>query len=123
MVVIDASAVLAWLRRESGSDRVRALLADALIPATNWSEVLQKSRSSAADPDVVASHLSGLGLEVIDVTEEDARIAAGLWQPASRHSLADRICLASAMRLQLPVVTADRAWADHATDPEVILIR
>lgn len=123
MVIMDASAVLAWLRRESGSERVRHLLAEALIPAVNWSEVLQKSQAKGLDPDVVARRLAGLGLQVVDVTEEDASVAAGLWQARSNHSLADRLCLASAIRHGLPVVTADRGWAEISGGLEIVLIR
>jgi len=123
MVIMDASAALAWLRQEPGSERVRDLLAEALIPATNWSEVLQKTRARGEEPMTVASLLSGLGLAVADVTEEDGRIAAELWQAGAGQSLADRICLASGIRHGLPVVTADRGWAGIAQAPELILIR
>lgn len=123
MVIMDASAVLAWLQKEPGGERVRQLLADALIPATNWSEVLQKSRQRGAEPGAVAGLLSGMGLQVVGVTEEDGRIAADLWRAGGDYSLADRICLASSIRHRLPVVTADRAWASVASAPEVIVIR
>jgi len=38
-------------------------------------------------------------------------------------SLGDRACLALGERLGLPVVTADRAWADLDLDVAVSLIR
>jgi len=123
MVILDASAVLAWLQQEPGSEVVRPRLVDGLIPATNWSEVLQKSRRRGVDPRVAGSLLSGLGLQVVDVTEDDGRVAAELWSIETGHSLADRICMASALRHDLPVVTADRTWTSVATGPELILIR
>lgn len=123
MVIMDASAVLAWLRRESGSERVRPLMGDALIPATNWSEILRKSRQRGVDPIAVARLLSGIGLQVIDVTEDDGRLAAELWSAGAGYSLVDRICLASGIRHDLPVATADRSWAAVANGPRLILIR
>jgi len=123
MAIMDASAVLAWLQQEPGSERVRSLLGEGLIPATNWSEVLQKSRTRGIDPVAVAGMLSGLGLQVVDVTEYDGRVAAELWSAGAGHSLADRICMASGIRHDLPVATADRSWATVVKGPELILIR
>jgi ribonuclease VapC len=56
---------------------------------------------------------------------EDARAAAALaaGTRAAGLSLADRACLALAIRLGQPVLTADRAWATVAVGAEVQLIR
>ena len=42
-LVLDASALLAWLHRESGGELVGTVLDGASISAVNWSEVIQKS--------------------------------------------------------------------------------
>lgn len=57
------------------------------------------------------------------MTEADGARAADLWSPGSPLSLADRLCLALALRLGLPVVTADAAWPAARGGPEVILVR
>jgi PIN domain nuclease of toxin-antitoxin system len=44
------------------------------------------------------------------VAIDDAEAAAAMWQEGTPLSLADRLCLALAERLELPVLTADRAW-------------
>ena len=50
MNVFDSSALIAYLRRESGSDTVRQrLLAGGVCSAANWCEVAQKVRASGAD--------------------------------------------------------------------------
>ncbi len=41
-VVLDTSAVLAWLHDEPGADVVYPLLPDAIMSAANWSETWQK---------------------------------------------------------------------------------
>jgi ribonuclease VapC len=63
--------------------------------------------------------------EVIDFDRALA-MRAGLMRRATRAqglSLGDRACLALAERLALPVLTADRVWADLDLGIEVVLIR
>ncbi len=120
MMVIDSSAVLAYLLDEPGADRVRAALTDgAVISAVNWSEVAQKVRRADAWEAARALLLS-YPLQIASVAVDDAEAAAALWMPGSPFSLADRFCLALGARLQLPVLSADRAWFDR---PEVIPVR
>ena len=121
--VVDASVVLAWLQDEPGADDAEPHLMDGVIGAANWSEVLQKSSQHGAPVGIVARLLVSFGLEVVDVTAEDAVLAAQLWRPAWSLSLGDRLCLALGLRLGLPVATADVAWQRVADGPEVIVIR
>jgi PIN domain nuclease of toxin-antitoxin system len=118
--VVDASAVLAWLQEEAGSDAAEPYLMEGVIGAANWSEVLQKARQHGAPTELVSRLLASFGLAVVEVTAEDAERAADLWEPGSVLSLADRLCLALGQRLAGPVVTTDAAWASV---PEVVLIR
>jgi len=124
-VVLDTSAVLAWLRREPGSDVVHPLLATAVMSAANWSETWQKLDQHGADADKATNRLRALGMRVEAVTEADAVCAAKLWSRTRKAglSLGDRCCLALGARLGLATVTADTAWADLALDVEVRLIR
>lgn len=102
--------MLAWLQEEPGGERVGNLLEDSVVAAANWAEILQKARQHGANPHEVGLMLRSLGLEVVDVTREDGESAASIWQKALPLSLGDRLCLAVAIRLQLPVVTADALW-------------
>jgi ribonuclease VapC len=43
------------------------------------------------------------------------------WERKNSGSLGDRACLATALRLGLPAVTADKVWANIA-DPEVKVV-
>ena len=121
--VIDASVVLAWLQDEPGSEVAERQLMEGIIGAANWSEVLQKARQHGAQPGLVARLLGSFGLQVADVTAEDAERAADLWNPGSALSLADRLCLALGLRLGAEVVTTDTAWQSVRGGPKVILIR
>jgi len=115
-VVVDASLVLAWLQDEAGSDEAEPLLMEGLIGAANWSEVLQKARQHGVRASVVARLLASFGLQVVDVTADDAQIAAELWRAGTSLSLGDRLCLALGLRLRLDVATADGTWGASAAD-------
>ena len=121
--VVDASVVLAWLQDEPGSNDAEAMLVDGVIGAANWSEVMQKGQQHGVAMELVARLLASFGLRVADVTRRDGERAADLWGSGSGLSLGDRLCLALALRLDLPVGTTDRRWRDIAGAPRVILVR
>lgn len=111
MIVLDASAILAYLQDERGADRVEQTLAEgASCGAANWSEVAQKVRSRGADWELAGSLLRSYDLRLHDVTVGDAERAAEMSADLPAHSLGDRLCLALAERLDCDVLTADRAW-------------
>ncbi|WP_439565399.1 PIN domain-containing protein [Microcella sp.] len=115
MLVVDSSALLAYLQGEPGADLVRAHLGEgAVISAVNWSEVAQKVRRTDSW-EVARALLLSYPLQVASVDVDDAEAAAAMWMPGSPLSLADRLCLALADRLQLEVLSADRAWFDLDT--------
>lgn len=121
MNVFDASALLAYLKGEDGSDVVRAQLEQGgACGAANWSEVAQKVRSAGADWDLARGLLLSYDLEVEPVTVADAERAAALWVQGEGLSLGDRLCLALSARLGATSWTADTEWRGR---PGVELIR
>lgn len=122
-VVLDSSAVLAWLQGEPGGGQVRALLDVSVIGAANWSEILQKAQQHGAVAHDVGRLLRALGTRVEPVEERDGERAARLWTASPFLSLGDRLGLALAERLALPAVTADAAWAETEIGVEVRLLR
>jgi PIN domain nuclease of toxin-antitoxin system len=112
--VLDTSALLAWLWKEPGEDIVqRALTAGGCrLSAVNLAELLAKfSDASLAALDGLAL-VQELELIVLPFEAADAVESARL-RAATRPmglSLGDRACLALAIRLGLPVLSADRAW-------------
>lgn len=124
-VVLDASALLAYLRAEPGSEAVDGVLGSALITSVNWAEVLQKSLSAGVEVEGLRQELQALGLAVEPFSAGDADTAALLW-PQTRNlglSLADRACLSLALRLNLPVLTCDRIWAELTLPLRIQLLR
>ncbi len=110
--MVDASALLALLLREPGWERCRRGRAP-MTSAVNWSEVSQKAWSRGVDSAEVLSAVSSAGLGILPLTQERAEGTARLWS-ATRElglSLADRACIALALELERPAVTADHTWA------------
>jgi PIN domain nuclease of toxin-antitoxin system len=117
--VLDASALLAYLHAEEGAAEVADAVAQtAAISAANWAEMLSKAAEVGSSPSRLAADLEEQGLlhgliDVIPLTATDALAIAELRVPTKERglSLGDRASLALALRLRLPVLTADRSWA------------
>jgi ribonuclease VapC len=123
--VLDASALLALIQAEPGSDRVAEVLDGAIISAVNLAEVVSQLADRGIPGDAIRRQLTRLDLGVVAV-DEDLAYAAGLLRPATRLlglSLGDRVCLALARRLGAVALTTDRAWARLEIGVAVELVR
>ncbi len=111
MIVLDASALLAYLQGEEGADIVESHLeTGSVCPSVNWSEVAQKVRAAGGNWDLSRALLLSYGIDVTPVTVVDAESAAARWVRGAGHSIADRLCMSVADRLELPALTADSSW-------------
>lgn len=109
--VLDASALLAFLQGERGADIVEdKLVAGAVCGTVNWSEVAQKVLAAERDWDLARALLLSYDLDLEPVAAEDAELAARRWRRGEGLSLADRLCLALADRVDGDVWTADESW-------------
>jgi PIN domain nuclease of toxin-antitoxin system len=120
-VVLDTSALLAWLLGEPGADIVRKAIGPrAVVSAANWAELARKVTEKGTDWPQLRNALVALGLNVEPVTAADAEASATIGEPRDGLSLGDRLCLAVGRRFGCDVLTADNAWA-HL--PGVVMIR
>ncbi len=111
-IVFDASAVLALIRDELGGDKVAGYIGRATISAVNLQEVIKELLLSDLDEPVIRELLGELRLEV-HVHDEAAAYAAAALHRATKEfgrGLGDRSCMALAMSLGVPALTADREW-------------
>ncbi len=124
-IVLDASALLAMLGAEPGSETVARSLPRAAMSAVNLSEVVAKFSDRGMPESAIRSSLEGLGL---DIYPFDAAMAysAGTLRPAMRSSglpLGDRACLALGLELSATVLTTDREWKRLKVGVKVRTIR
>ena len=123
--VLDASAILALLNNESGSEIVVNVLTEAVISSVNLSEIVAKLADNGMSEVEVREVIGALGLEI---TNFDTEIAfhAGMLRPLTRSvglSFGDRACFSLGKFLGLPILTTDRAWANLNLGANVQVIR
>lgn len=118
-IILDASAILAYLQGEPGWEQIETCLRDAsscFVPAANQAEIIAKALDKNMAIVELNSILGSLGYQVIAHPPEDGE-QAGRLRSTTREaglSLGDRLCLAAALRLKAIVFTADRPWLNFA---------
>jgi len=123
--VLDASAVLALLNQETGSEEILQLIDNAAISTVNLSEVIAKLAEAGIPEDEIKQILFHLNLEVILFNQEQA-LKAGMMRPATKSiglSFEDRACLALGVILNQPVITTDRLWSNLNLGIEIRVVR
>ena len=112
-VVLDSSAVLAFLDDEPGGEQVAQLFERASISSVNLSEVVAKLTERGAAGQIIDETLHDLDLDVVAFDAAQATVAGKLRATtrAAGLSLGDRACLALALDQEATAVTTDRAWS------------
>jgi ribonuclease VapC len=126
-VVLDASAVLAYLQDESGYEQVHGVLSEgnAIMSVVNFAEVVGKLLEAGLPEASVKTVMGNLDLEIEPMDAKQAW-ETGLLRMSTREfglSLGDRACLALAYIKKLPVITADKQWDKFKTELKIIQLR
>jgi ribonuclease VapC len=112
-IVLDASALLALLNQEPGSDALTPeLLSAAAISTVNLAEVHGKLVARGLSPDDAWEAALGPIREAVPFTADHARLVGDLIAQTRQLglSLGDRACLALGLALKAPIYTADKSW-------------
>ena len=112
--VYDASAILAFMKRERGGQRVVETADEAVISAVNYSEVVAKIHEGGGDIEFGLEALEDLQLTLIPFAVADATEAGKLQMITHRTgiSFGDRACLALARARNATALTTDRRWSE-----------
>jgi ribonuclease VapC len=122
--IIDASAIIALIKKEKGAEIVESHLKGAVMSSVNFSEAVAVL-ARKMPREIIVSILTKLISEVIPFDERQAVEAGMLYQETKQFGLpfGDLACLALAKIKKLPVLTADAIWSKLTLDIEIKNIR
>ncbi len=113
------------LLNEPGAEVVRPHLAHAIVSVVNYAEVLGRAATLCGSLDEAKRRVDLHIPHVLPFDLAQATATASLL-PSTRPlglSLGDRACLALGLVRRLPILTADRRWADVPDAVVVELVR
>lgn len=115
--LLDASAILAMLKREPGHQRATECYGDGAVSSVNAAEVAIKLQRDGMPAAEVQRTFDDLNLVIIPFDPSWVLPAATIVPVRGNGlSLGDRACLATARALKLTAVTTDSAWARFMSD-------
>ena len=113
-VLLDASAIIALIKKEKGFQLVDDILANSAISSVNFSELISALAREGISPEDIDLMTKNIIPEIIPF-DHSLSIRTGKLADVTKSkglSLGDRACIATALQLDLPVYTADRVWAE-----------
>ena len=129
--VLDSYAVLAFLFRESGYEKVAALFERAaesdktlLIAAPNWAEVryMIERKVGLARWREARAKLLGLPIEIISVDQDLAEMAGEI-KATNKMSLADCFAAALAKQQKAEIYTGDPEFRAVESDLKIVWLQ
>jgi ribonuclease VapC len=124
-VVLDTSALLAFVTGERGGETVADVIGDAVISTVNFAEAVSKLIDRGASLVRAREALAVADYEIVNFDREQAEETGALIAKTRGRglSLGDRACLALAQREGVAAFTADRRWTEVDTGVQVTLFR
>jgi ribonuclease VapC len=133
-IVVDVSALLAWLLNERGGDTINKILDLAIVPVSVIVDVLYRAGEMGlkTPPAQILQDLESVGVSIEPILPIDSLGAAELIaisqkkQKSKEHSslsLGDGLCIAVAERLGLLLAGDDKYWNACDLQAEFYLFR
>ncbi len=133
-IVVDASALLAWLLNERGGDTINKILDLAIAPVSVIVEVLYRAgeKGLKTPPAQILQDLESVGVSIEPILPIDSLRAAELIAISRKKqnskkerslSLGDGLCIAVAERLGLLLTGGDKYWSECDLRVEFFLFR
>ena len=112
-IILDACALIAYMRNESGAEMVRRALAapktKVLIHAVNLYEVFYDTyRQQPGLAHLVPEFAKKAGIQIFGRIDHRLMEEAAMLKVSFRMSLADSIALGLSRKLKAPLLSADR---------------
>ena len=123
--VIDASALLAFVRDEPGAGRVAAVLSNCAISTVNLGEAVTALVNRGHPAGEARRIMASVRIDSVPL-DRDVALDAGALRETTRSlglSFGDRVCLSLAARLGATALTCDRKWTALEAGIAVELIR
>lgn len=130
-IVLDSSAVLALALKESGGEKVAALLslldsgrpASIALSTVSWCEILTRLYRDSNSMTTEQLHALLADVELIPLSKADAEMAADFSRLHPQLSLGDRACLALASARGATAWTTDKIWKQAKVGVPVEILR
>lgn len=117
-IILDASALLALIQNEPGTEIIKSLLKVSVMSTVNITETLSVLQRADITPKEGLTLITNIITTIIPFDLELAELTANIHPLVKSKglSLADRACIALGIKLQIPIYTADKIWAELNLD-------
>lgn len=126
-IVLDASALLALIQEEQGAQLLKPLMKFSVMSTVNVAESLTALRCAGISSRESLILITDIITTIVPFDLEQASIVAELQSQQHKGlllSLGDRACIALGIKLQIPIYTADKVWAQlQLNNANIKLIR
>lgn len=112
-VILDSSALISLLKQEKGCEFIEQYVGKSVMSSINLAETSKYLVDNhKQDIKEVRKILSSLLEDVIIVDEEIAYLSSEIISFTKEYglSLGDRVCIATGIIKQYPIITTDRIW-------------
>ncbi len=123
--LIDSSALLAVIYNERGMEKAQEYFENSYMSVVNAAECFIVLNKNGMPFDIAQNLLESIISKFIPLEYNDAKIIAQIKNTNKDISLSlgDSTCIAIGNKLDLQIITADKAWLQVQSKSKIICIR